>query len=339
MKGAAADVVLSLDEVRGLALPALRAGGIGAAQAEAIAATVTAAERDGCPGHGLFRVPGYVAAVRSGRADPVAEPVIEDAAPGLLRVDVRNGFAPLALERGRPALLEKARRQGIAAMTLARSLHFGALWPDVEPLAEAGLLALAMLNSRSFMPAWGGRTPLYGTNPLAFACPRAPGPPMVFDQAASALSRAEIMLAARDGHTVPPGTGLDEDRRPTTDPAAILAGVQLPFGGYKGASIALMVEILAAGLGGGYFGFESLAEHNDDGGPSNAGQIVIAIDPAWVSGRGFIARVETLFARILAEEGARLPGDRRHEMRRRAVREGVVVRRALVDELRGLVGS
>ncbi len=311
----------------------------GAAQenAAAVAEVMTLAERDGCPSHGLFRLPGYVASLRSGRADGGAVPVVEDRAPSIVAVDARNGFAPPALLAGRGPLIEKARAQGVAFLGIRNSLHFAALWPDVEPLAEAGLVAIAMVDSQSFLPPWGGARALYGTNPVAFACPRAEGPPMVWDQASSALARGEIMIAARDGHEVPAGAGRDADGAPTTDPKAILeGGTQLPFGGYKGASIALMVELLAAGLTGGNFGFESTAEHNADGGPSNAGECIIAIDPAKTSGEDFLGRVEGLFQRILGDGEARLPGDRRHANRARANREGIEVPDALYDKITAL---
>src|SRR3546814_2781775 len=92
---------------------------------------------------------------------------------------------------------------------------------------------------------------------MAFAWPRPGRHPLVFDQASSASARGEIMIAAREGHAVPPGTGIDAEGRDTTDPNAILdGGAQLPFGGYKGASIALMIELLVGALIGDKFSFK-----------------------------------------------------------------------------------
>jgi delta1-piperideine-2-carboxylate reductase len=326
---------LSLDEVRELATAALVGNGVSDGNAAAVADVVTRAERDGCPSHGLFRVPGYVASLRSGRANGRAVPTVEDWAPGVVRVDAGNGFAPPALLAGRPLLVEKAQALGIALLAIRNSMHFAALWCDVEPLAEQGLIALGFVNSRSFLPPWGGRRPLYGTNPMAFACPREGALPMVFDQASSALARGEIQLAARDGHAVPPGAGLDADGHLTTDPRAILeGGTQLPFGGYKGASVALMVELLAAALTGGNLGFEAAAAHNDDGGPSAAGECLIAIRPD----HDFASRAESLFRRVLADAPARLPGDRRHANRARSEAEGITIPAALHRTIAALAG-
>ncbi len=330
---------ISLKECRALAFDALSHAGVSHANAEAVADHITRAEADGCKSHGLFRLPGYVASVNSGAADPQAEPEIVDAAPGLAAVDARRGFAPLAIARGRGVLADKAREQGIACVTIRNSFNFAALWPDIEPLAEAGLVAFTFVNSQSFMAPAGGTEALFGTNPMAFACPRGGGrAPMVFDQAAAAMARGEIQIAARDGHTVPAGTGLGPDGQPTTDPAAILAGVQLPFGGYKGSSIALMVELMTGGLSGGFFGYESAADRKRDGGPSNGAQSFIAIDPGRLAGPGFLAHVEALFDRLLANGEARLPGDRRLTARARTAEEGITVEDALYTTLQGLAG-
>lgn len=333
-------VRVGLDEVRRLAHAALARAGADEANAAATADNVTLAERDGCPSHGLFRIPGYCAGLRAGTTDGTADPVVEDVAPGLLRVDCRRGMTTLAIRRARPALIEKARAQGIAALAFRNSNHFAALWPDIEPIAEAGLVAMTMVNSRAYMAPPGGRSPVYGTDPFAFACPRPEGPPMVFDQASAAMARGDIQIAARDGRSVPEGTGLDREGRPTTDPAAILdGGVQLPFGGYKGASIALMIELMAGGLTGSPLAFEANARQGAGApGPSTAGQFTIAIDPARTAGEGFLAHVEGLFRHILGDGGARLPGDRRHAARERSMREGVVVQEALHREVAALAG-
>ena len=120
-----------------------------------------------------------------------------------------------------------------------------ALWPETERLAERGLVAFAFTAALQYVAPAGGIKPVYGTNPMAFAWPRAGRPPLVFDQASSASARGEIQIHLRDGKPIPEGWAIGPDGEPTTDPATGLAGAQLPFGGYKGAAIALMVELLA----------------------------------------------------------------------------------------------
>ena len=324
----------SLEDVRRLAFDCLSANGCDDANAAAVAETILAAERDGCPSHGLFRLPGYVAALRSGKVDGSAAPTVSRAAPGMIRVDAQGGFAPLALAAGRDPLIEAAREQGVAVMGLVRVHHFAALWIEVEALVEAGLCALACTAYLPAMPPAGGREPLFGTNPMAFGWPRKEAPPMVFDMASAAMARGEVMIAAREGHELPPGVGLDAEGQPTTDPQAILdGGVMLPFGGYKGASIATMIELLAAGLIGERFSFEAAEHDNKDGGPPRGGEFLLAMDPARLGGDDWLDHSEAFFERMLAIEGVRLPGARRHGNRAATPETGIEIPEALHEKI------
>lgn len=331
-------VRLTLDEVSEIATVAFLEHGVSTDQTRAVVDTVTSAERDGCQSHGLFRVPGYLASVRSGKVSADAEPRVFDLAPAIVKVDGANGFAPLAIERGRPHLIERARSQGIAAQTITNAYHFAAVWPEVEALAAQGLVALAFVSSMSFVAPAGGTRPLYGTNPMAFAWPRPDRPPLVFDQSSSASARGEIQLHLRDGLSLPDGWGIDVDGNPSSDPAAVLAGAQLPFGGYKGAAIALMVELLAGALVGEVFSFEATERDNRDGGPSSGGEFIIAIDPSKCveTVEGQLAHAERLFGRILEQDGTRLPSDRRYATRLRTQIEGIEIPRSLYDEIQSL---
>ena len=331
-------VRLTLDEVHALATETFLANGGSPEQTRAVADTVTAAERDECKSHGLFRVPGYIASIRSGKVNGTAEPTVEPLAPGVVKVDGLNGFAPLALEAGREPLVTLAREQGIGALAVTNTHHFAALWPETEALAEHRLVGFAFVAAMAYVAPAGGAKPIYGTNPMSFAWPREEGrPPLVFDQASSASARGEIMIHQRDGKPIPEGWGIDAAGNPTTDPAAALAGAQLPFGGYKGASIALMIELLAGALVGDLFSFEASEADNRDGGPPRGGELVIAIDPARCSrGGNPIRHAEVLFGRILEQEGARLPSDRRYAARLRTPVEGVSIPRSLYDTLQDL---
>jgi delta1-piperideine-2-carboxylate reductase len=333
---------LTLEQVHALALQVLCAQGVSEPQAHAIADTITAAERDDCKSHGLFRLPGYVSSVRSGKVTPDAVPRVHELARAVVQVDGQNGFAPLALRIGCAPLAEKARHHGIAALAVTRIYHFAALWPEVEALAEQGLVAFAFTAAMSYVAPAGGRKPLYGTNPMAFAWPRSGHPPLVFDQASSASARGEIQLHLRDGVPIPAGWAIDAEGHATTDPAAALAGAQLPFGGYKGAAIALMIELLAGALIGEVFSFEASALDNSDGGPPVGGELIIALDPARYVRHGDrqeqLAHAERLFAHILAQEGTRLPSDRRYAARQQTTMQGITIPWTLYEQLRQLAG-
>lgn len=336
-------VRLTLDEVRALAFDACCARGCSEEQAGAIADTVTAAERDGCKSHGLFRIPFYSRAIAGGRVSPRAVPELTRLAPAVLKVDAGFGFAPLALAVGAEPLATCAREQGIAALCVTNAFNIAALWPEVERLAEQGLVAFAFTAAMSYVAPAGGTRPLYGTNPMAFAWPRAGRPPLVFDQASSASARGEIQLHLRDGKPLPEGWAVGPDGEPTTDPETALAGAQLPFGGHKGAAIALMVELLAGALVGDMFSFEAKEVDTAKTGAPLGGEFMIAIDPGRCIADGDraaqMAHSEQLFARILEQPGTRLPSDRRFAARERTPAEGVEIPRALHEEITGMLES
>jgi delta1-piperideine-2-carboxylate reductase len=331
MKKASPDmskVNLTLEEIYALAHATMVANGCDESNAAALADIVMRAEKDGSHSHGLFRVPGYVKALRSGKVDGQAKPVVNRKTSAIVHVDGGGCFAPLAQAVGLPVLAQAAAETGVAALSLTNIHHFAALWPETEFLAERGLVGIACTAYMPMMAPAGSTEKFFGTNPLSFAWPRPGKPPVCFDMATAAMAMGEVQIAARDGKTVPPGTGLDSDGNPTTDPAKIAAGVLLPFGGYKGSAIALMVELLAAGLTGEQFSYEASENDNHDGGPPRGGEMVIALSPALIAGDGWDDHAEAFMARLTGLKGVRLPGERRHINRQdpgpRAINEELV---------------
>lgn len=321
-------VHLDLVEVLPLAKQALRNAGCNEENAEAVARCIYEAERHGAHSHGLFRMPGYLASLQSGKVNGSADPQLGTPKPAVLAVDGDGGYAPLAHHRLTGPLAELAKSQGVALAALTNTYHFAALWQEVEMLANQGVVALACTAFKPALPPAGGSKPLYGTNPIAFAWPRENAEPCVFDQASSVMARGEVMIAAREGHALPPGAGIDENGEPSNDPNAVLKGALLPFGGYKGASLAMMVELLAASLIGEQLSFEAAKQDNNDGGPPRGGEFILAIDPA-----NGLASAEGLFAQILAQEGARLPGDGRRAKRGKIASEGIQIPGSLYEKM------
>lgn len=324
------------DELLSRVQRALVANGFAEAVAAPIARSVMACERDGTLSHGLLRLPGFVEAVRSGWADGRAMPVEVSRSPSMLVLDAMNGFTQYALENARGAIMTKASRTGTAILLIRNSHHFSALWPDIEGFAREGFIAFSCVTSRARLTAWSGGGPVFGTNASAFACPRAQGDPVVWDQATSILSQGDLLLAAKEGRAVPLDVGVDANGEPTDDPNAILKGGALhPFGGRKGASIAFMVEVLAAGLSGGVFGYESPAQGTM---PSKGGQFVMIIDPRR-AGADVGTRVEGLVDAVHAAGSPDLPGDRRYRRRALACSEGIVVSDDALAMLERLAGG
>ncbi|AAY92177.1 Ldh family oxidoreductase [Pseudomonas protegens] len=305
--------------------------------ARCLAENCAGAERDGAHSHGVFRIPGYVSTLASGWVDGQAVPVVEDVAAAFVRVDAGNGFAQPALAAARELLVSKARSAGIAVLAIRNSHHFAALWPDVEPFAEEGLVALSVVNSMTCVVPHGADRPLFGTNPIAFAAPQAQGQPIVFDLATSAIAHGDVQIAARKGERLPPGIGVDSLGQPTQDPRAILeGGALLPFGGHKGSALSMMVELLAAALTGGNFSFEFDWSGHPGAKTPWTGQLLIVIDPSKAAGQSFAERSQELVRQMHAVGLKRLPGDRRHQQRERSQHAGIAIPAEQLQQLRAL---
>ena len=332
-------VTIGAAELEALIAAALVASNTAEANARSVARALAQAEIDGQKGHGLSRVPTYAAQARAGKVDGHAAPVVRQTRTCALMIDVANGFAFPAIDLGIERLPGLASAGGIAAAGFLRSHHFGVVGRHVERLAEAGLLALAFGNTPKAIAPWGGKRALFGTSPLAFAAPRRNAPPIVVDMALSQVARGKILTAGQRGEPIPAGWAVDEQGRPTTDPAAALKGALQPIGGAKGAALALMVEVLAVALTGAHFGYEASSFFDAEGPPPGVGQLLVAIDPSAFAGRDlFLDRIAALAAMLQADTGARLPGSRRLAERAKAEREGVTVDAALLAEARALAG-
>jgi len=318
----------------------LRREGASASVAQQIAENCAACERDGSRSHGVFRMPGYASSIRSGWVDATAVPVVEDVGASFVRVDARRGFAQPALAAARHLLVSKTRANGAAILAIRNSHHFSALWPDIEPFAAEGFVALSVVNSFSVTVAHGGTKPVFGTNPIAFAAPVDGREPIVFDLATSALAHGDLQIAAQHGRELPPGSGVNRHGDPTVDPEAVLdGGALLTFGGHKGSAISLMIEILGAALTGGHFSFE--VDWSDYPGAQTpwTGQFLLLIDPACGATVPLARRTAELVNKLASSGVTRLPGDRRHQNRREAASQGIVLSSDGLNTLRQLAGS
>ncbi|HFL2189152.1 TPA: Ldh family oxidoreductase [Pseudomonas putida] len=307
--------------------------------ARVLAYNCASAQRDGAHSHGVFRMPGYVSTLASGWVDGQATPKVSDVAAGYVRVDAAGGFAQPALAAARELLVAKARNAGIAVLAIHNSHHFAALWPDVEPFADEGLVALSVVNSMTCVVPHGARKPLFGTNPIAFAAPCAEHDPIVFDMATSAMAHGDVQIAARAGQQLPEGMGVDANGEPTTNPLAILeGGALLPFGGHKGSALSMMVELLAAALTGGNFSWEFDWSGHPGAKTPWTGQLLIVIDPGKAEGEQFAQRSRELVEQMQAVGLTRMPGERRYREREVAEEEGVALTEQELQGLKALLG-
>ena len=311
-----ATVSLTLDEIFDLAKNTLLANGCDDETASILSDLIMKAERDGSLSHGLFRLPAYVTGLKSGKINGKARPEIKKISPSVIKVLGNNCLAPMVLNKGIPELVNAAKENGVAVLAITNSHHMAAMWPETEAIAEQGLVAFACTSYKPAVAPAGAIKPLYGTNPISFAWPRKEKTPVVYDMATASMAMGEVQVAKREGHKVPLGTGLTKDGKETTDPGEIAdGGVLLPFGGYKGSGIAMMVELLAGALVGDKFSYETAANDTNDGGPPSGGEFILAISPDKLSENDWDKHSSEFFEKMKGMDGVRLPGERRHKNR------------------------
>jgi (2R)-3-sulfolactate dehydrogenase (NADP+) len=144
-----------------------------------------------------------------------------------------------------------AKQNAIGAMAVTNSYNCGVVGYHMERIANAGMVALGFVNAPASIAPWGGTKAVFGTNPIACAIPRRGAPPMVLDQSSSVVAKSEVIVHSQKDEAIPEGWAFDKDGNPTTNPKVALdGGTMVPSGGYKGAGLALLVEIMAVGLTG-----------------------------------------------------------------------------------------
>ena len=311
-----ATVPLSLKDIYNLANKTLLANGCDEETSKILSDLIMKAERDGSLSHGLFRLPAYIAGLKSGKINGKNRPKISKITPSVVKVDGNNCLAPMVLNKSLPELIKAAKENGVAVLSITNSHHMAAMWPETEAIAEEGLVAFACTSYKPAVAPAGSIKPLFGTNPISFAWPRKNKPPVVYDMATASMAMGEVQVAKREGHKVPLGTGLTKDGKETTDPAEIAdGGVLLPFGGYKGSGIAMMVELLAGALVGDNFSYETAEKDNNDGGPPSGGEFILAISPEKLSNSDWDTHSSKFFEKMKSMGDVRLPGERRHKNR------------------------
>jgi (2R)-3-sulfolactate dehydrogenase (NADP+) len=317
----------TLQAATDLAARAIRAAGASDEAALSLARATVSANAHGKGSSGFSHLMDYLAALRAGRIIGDAEPLINSAALAAIHCDAKGGIAQAGFDRAFDSLSERAHTFGLALFAQNGSYTTGELGYYPRRLADAGLVAFAVTSGPALMTVAGAKTPVYCTNPIAFAAPLDEGPPLLIDQASSATAFVQLRHYAERGETLPAGWAVNADGEPTTDPKAALRGALLAFGGARGANIALMVEVMAAGLAGANWALDAPSFLSGDRSPG-AGLLVIAITPALLA-PDFPERLRLQLDR-LAELGVHIPG-------RRAAAAEIELPDALVAEIESSV--
>lgn len=299
------------EEIWKLCIAAASSRGASPEAATSLADATIHAQEAGKPALGIRHFFDYLNAMEEERLDGAAGPSITRPASAVFVADAGGGIPHVAFDRGFDDLIGAAREFGVSVFSQRNSYTCGALGYFAERVAAKGLVCIATTNSSAHMAAGGSIGAVFGTNPLAFAVPRSQGKrPFVFDQASSQTALVNVREAARENAAIPDGWAVDSSGRPTSNANEALLGALLPFGGYKGANIAMMVELLSTMAGASW----SLDAGSFDTGRRSpaVGMFLVALNPDLFD-PGYIARAERQLDRLRNEYKMSLPGDSRKE--------------------------
>ena len=307
--------------------------------AETEARIMVEADLHGVPSHGVRMLPGLIKALQDGRVNPAPNIRLVKELSATCTLDGNNGPGRYIARKAMKEAMKRARKFGVGICLAAHTTHWGRAHAYASQAAREGLIGICTTNGMPCMAVWGATGKVIGNNPLAIAIPRNnTDAPIVLDMAMSQAAVGKVGTWLREGREIPQGWGLDADGQPSSDPKAILAGAVLPFGGHKGAGLALMMELLTAALSGGAFGNEIEAGDRSGLDPDSS-KLFIAIDPEFFGGKAVLTgRVED-YLHYLAKSATTSgpftwPGERGWAEREINMVQGVPLHHEIISQLR-----
>jgi len=211
----------------------------------------TKSSLDGVPSHGLNRFPEFIRLVREGYVIPTADPIREFALPVFERWNGNLGPGMLNAQFAMDRAIDMAKLSGIGCVGLRNTNHWMRAGNYGWQAVEAGCVGICFTNTLPNMPAWGGKEPKLGNNPLVVAVPTG-NQGVVLDMAMSQYSYGKMGTYLRRGQDLPFDAGFNTDGELTKSPAEILAGnLALPFGMWKGSGLSFMLNMISSLISGG----------------------------------------------------------------------------------------
>jgi LDH2 family malate/lactate/ureidoglycolate dehydrogenase len=326
--------VVSADDLRTFCVNALTKVGVGEVAAQTTADVLVTTDTWGVFTHGVKGLHGYIRRIKAGGIRADARPRVTAEGPGWAIVDGDSALGMVASTFAMRAAIAKARACGVGYAGVFNSCHFGAAGYYAAMAAAEDMIGLAMANDAPSVTAPGARGRVTGSNPLAYAVPSGSGMPILLDMATSTVAGGKVSAAHVLGKLIPGGWVVDVEGRPTTDPAAFLAGGALtPMAGHKGYGLALLIEILAAVLTGAAVTRQVVPWIvGDPSIPTEHGAAFLAVNiAAMMPIDQFKRRVDALAREIrespLAEGADRvyLPGEIEWERRKTSLAEGILL--------------
>ncbi|TVQ14556.1 MAG: Ldh family oxidoreductase [Bacteroidetes bacterium] len=308
---------ISVLELKKLIITILNKEGVPVDQSEIIADSIIYAHLSGKGTHGVIRIPIYIKKIQKGimEADTKLSTM---QSKGVVEIcSANHGFGQVAAYYGMKRAIKKAKDLGVGIVSIRNSNNFGVAAYFCQQAVDEGMIGVLYSNSAPAIAPWGGKKPLFGTNPMAYGFPSPEGlPPIVFDMAVSSAARGKIRLAAKYGEKIPFGWALDREGNPTNDPDLALNGSMIPIGEYKGAGLAMIVDYFAGLLSGAGFA-GNVKPLNIDSGFSDNGHFIMAMNPEFFMLADEYEERFNAFLKSIIEAGpdVRIPGENVYKTR------------------------
>lgn len=314
--------------------------GVRERDAHLVASGLVAANLRGVDSHGVSRVPVYIERIQRGVVNPNPSVKVEKVTAAVSKVNGDNGMGFVTASHAMDEAIELAKSSGIGLVGVNHSTHFGMAALYVMQAIKSGYIGLAYTNSSPAIPVWGGRNALLGSSPFAAGVPSKENNPYVLDMAMTVIARGKIRLAAKQDKEIPEGLALDKQGAPTTNAKEAMEGVFLPFGGVKGSSLSMLMDILSGVLTGANYGGEVKSLYTDPDQPQNVGHLFIAIRPdLFVPLEQFEQRMETFVNRIKSQPRAEgfdeilIPGEPEERKAQERLRTGIPLTKEVINSL------
>lgn len=273
-----------------------------------VADSLTRADACGLHSHGSVRLlPVYTRRLQAGttRTRPNIQIVRQRKSVAILDGDA--GLGQVVGCRAMRLAVEMAGNTGLGTVAVRNSSHFGTSAYFLQQAVDADMIGMVMTNAPANMPPWGGRSPYFGTNPLAIGLPCGQEQPVILDMSTSVVARGKIVIAAQMGQSIPEGWAIDKEGNPTQDAKTALAGAVLPMGGYKGSGLALIIDALCGVLSGAAFGPHIVNLYDEGDQVQNLGHFFLAMDvDAFMPVDRFKVRMDQFLREIRSQP--RMPG-------------------------------
>lgn len=319
------------EQLRQVCTEILKGVGVSGEEASIVADSLVKANLRGVDSHGVIRLKVYVDRVKYGTIILDAPIKIVREAPSTALIDGGFGFGQVVAVKAIKTAIEKARKTGIGGVGVFNTNHFGMLAYYALIALKEDMISLITTNGSPYVVPWGGRVPMFGTNPICVGIPSGQEIPLILDMATSAAARGKIEKAAKEGTKIPGDWAVDECGKPTTDPIAALKGALLPFGGPKGYGLSFVVDILSGCLTGAAFGKHVVSLYPENK-RSSLGHFLLVINPdVFIPINEFKASVAKAVQEIKACPTASgvpevlVPGEIEYRTEQKRLRDGIPI--------------